>query len=164
MKDVGDAITQSTVDVYDPNPDPASDELRPLQMQDIDPRSCNALFVAVLRECINVALGHGYKVSRKEFLEAQEWLDSADFAVVCELAHVDVCEMRAGVELLRAQGVKIDAETHADAHAETDVETDIELRVEPHVETDTEVGAAQDGAASACDEPRPLSPARAHSN
>lgn len=73
----------------------------------VTPERCSALFLRVLREGVNCALGAGYKVSPSAQADAIAWLDSPAFVEVCEYAGVDPVKARAAVERLRQNGESI---------------------------------------------------------
>lgn len=66
-----------------------------------DPRNCRALWMAVLRECVNVILGTAYDASPTARRDMADWVQTDDFDLVCDLAGVDACQMRVGIEDLR---------------------------------------------------------------
>lgn len=92
----------------------ASDTLEDLDVEGllydpdfVTPERCSALFLRVLREGVNCALGDGYKVSASVQADAMAWLDSPSFREVCEYAGVDPAKARAAVERLRQGGESI---------------------------------------------------------
>lgn len=83
-----------------------SEALHVIGPASVDPRSCQMLWVSVLVECVNVALGHGY--CDRDFAlsqaEASAWLHTSDFDAVCDLAGVDPRFVAVHIEALRAAG------------------------------------------------------------
>lgn len=69
----------------------------------ISTSSCQRLWLAILAEGINTALGKGLLMSRTAQDEALLWLGTPDFEAVCLLAGVDPVEAYVRVETLFAE-------------------------------------------------------------
>lgn len=73
----------------------------------VTPERCSSLWLRVLREGVNCALGVGYKLGAEQYAEAQAWLASDEFDAVCDLAGVDPVRARAAVSRLASEGAHV---------------------------------------------------------
>lgn len=78
-----------------------------------DVAGCQMLFTSVLVECINVALGHGWEASEADIVEAQNWIGSDDFAMICECVGVAPELVVAHFEVCRDRGLAFEVEVWA---------------------------------------------------
>ena len=82
-----------------------------------DPGRMQRLWLAVLVENVNVALGFGARSSRVfrkradlSQKSAELWLGSEDFDIICDLVGIDPAIVLAEVETLRAAGLRFEVE------------------------------------------------------
>jgi len=71
----------------------------------------NMLWLAALVENVNIALGHGAASSSKlnrqrgnQRREAEDWIGSDDFVMVCEFVGIEPSVLLVQIEALRASG------------------------------------------------------------
>ncbi len=90
-----------------------TDQIRALY----DPGRMQRLWLAVLVENVNVALGFGARSSqvfskRADLSQksAELWLGSEDFDIICDLVGIDPAIVLAEVETLRAAGLRFEVE------------------------------------------------------
>ena len=86
-------------------------------LQRYDPGRMQRLWLAVLVENVNVALGFGARSSqvfskRADLSQksAELWLGSEDFDIICDLVGIDPAIVLAEVETLRAAGLRFEVE------------------------------------------------------